>query len=125
MTAAGLASCPDLNVDPRAMKQVLVNLLSNAVKYTPPGGRISLAAEREGDEAVIVVRDSGIGIPREHLDSVFEMFSQLAPALDRSQGGLGIGLALVRGLAELHGGTVAATDRPGGGARFVITLPIA
>jgi CheY-like chemotaxis protein len=99
--------------------------LNNAAKYTPTGGNISLSAEREGDEAVIVVRDSGIGIPREHLDSVFEMFSQLAPALDRSQGGLGIGLALVRGLAELHGGSVAAfSSGPGTGSEFVIRLPV-
>ncbi len=104
---------------------MILNLLNNAAKYTPPGGSISLAAEREGDEAVIVVRDSGIGIPREHLDSVFEMFSQLAPALERSQGGLGIGLALVRGLAELHGGTVAAfSSGPGSGSEFVIRLPL-
>ncbi|CAB3696018.1 Sensor histidine kinase RcsC [Paraburkholderia sediminicola] len=114
-----------LDADPTRLSQMILNLLNNAAKYTPPGGSISLAAEREGDEAVIVVRDSGIGIPREHLDSVFEMFSQLAPALDRSQGGLGIGLALVRGLAELHGGTVAAfSSGPGSGSEFVIRLPL-
>ncbi|ASL48219.1 Autoinducer 2 sensor kinase/phosphatase LuxQ [Burkholderia sp. AD24] len=114
-----------LDADPTRLSQMILNLLNNAAKYTPPGGRISLAAEREGDEAVIVVRDSGIGIPREHLDSVFEMFSQLAPALDRSQGGLGIGLALVRGLAELHGGTVAAfSDGAGSGSEFMIRLPL-
>jgi PAS domain S-box-containing protein len=114
-----------LVADPTRLSQMILNLLNNAAKYTPPGGSISLAAEREGDEAVIVVRDSGIGIPGEHLDSVFEMFSQLAPALDRSQGGLGIGLALVRGLAELHGGTVAAfSDGPGKGSEFVIRLPL-
>jgi PAS domain S-box-containing protein len=114
-----------LDADPTRLSQMILNLLNNAAKYTPAGGNISLAAEREGDEAVIVVRDSGIGIPREHLDSVFEMFSQLAPALDRSQGGLGIGLALVRGLAELHGGTVAAfSGGPGTGSEFVIRLPV-
>ncbi|MCX4173128.1 MULTISPECIES: PAS domain S-box protein [Paraburkholderia] len=114
-----------LDADPTRLSQMILNLLNNAAKYTPPGGSISLAAEREGDEAVIVVRDSGIGIPREHLDSVFEMFSQLAPALERSQGGLGIGLALVRGLAELHGGTVAAfSNGPGTGSEFVIRLPL-
>jgi CheY-like chemotaxis protein len=114
-----------LDADPTRLSQMILNLLNNAAKYTPPGGSISLAAEREGDEAVIVVRDSGIGIPSEHLDSVFEMFSQLAPALERSQGGLGIGLALVRGLAELHGGTVAAfSNGPGSGSEFVIRLPL-
>jgi PAS domain S-box-containing protein len=114
-----------LDADPTRLSQMILNLLNNAAKYTPAGGNISLAAEREGDEAVIVVRDSGIGIPREHLDSVFEMFSQLAPALDRSQGGLGIGLALVRGLAELHGGTVAAfSGGAGTGSEFVIRLPV-
>ncbi|OAJ63739.1 hybrid sensor histidine kinase/response regulator [Paraburkholderia ginsengiterrae] len=114
-----------LIADPTRLSQMILNLLNNAAKYTPPGGSISLAAQREGDEAVIIVRDSGIGIPREHLDSVFEMFSQLAPALDRSQGGLGIGLALVRGLAELHGGTVAAySGGAGKGSEFVIRLPL-
>ncbi|WP_253189729.1 MULTISPECIES: hybrid sensor histidine kinase/response regulator [Paraburkholderia] len=114
-----------LDADPTRLSQMILNLLNNAAKYTPAGGNISLAAEREGDEAVIIVRDSGIGIPREHLDSVFEMFSQLAPALDRSQGGLGIGLALVRGLAELHGGSVAAfSGGPGTGSEFVIRLPV-
>ena len=114
-----------LDADPTRLSQMILNLLNNAAKYTPPGGSISLAAEREGDQAVIVVRDSGIGIPPEHLGSVFEMFSQLAPALDRSQGGLGIGLALVRGLAELHGGTVAAfSSGPGTGSEFVIRLPL-
>ncbi|MEZ0604108.1 PAS domain S-box protein [Paraburkholderia sp. IW21] len=114
-----------LDADPTRLSQMILNLLNNAAKYTPPGGSISLAAQREGDEAVIAVRDSGIGIPREHLDSVFEMFSQLAPALERSQGGLGIGLALVRGLAELHGGSVAAfSGGPGKGSEFVIRLPL-
>jgi PAS domain S-box-containing protein len=114
-----------LDADPTRLSQMILNLLNNAAKYTPHGGNISLSAEREGDDAVIVVRDSGIGIPREHLDTVFEMFSQLAPALERSQGGLGIGLALVRGLAELHGGTVAAfSGGPGNGSEFVIRLPL-
>ncbi|HZZ12730.1 MAG TPA: PAS domain S-box protein [Paraburkholderia sp.] len=114
-----------LDADPTRLSQMILNLLNNAAKYTPPGGDIVLAAERDGQEAVIAVRDSGIGIAREHLVSVFEMFSQHAPALDRSQGGLGIGLALVRGLAELHGGTVEAfSDGLGKGSQFVIRLPL-
>ena len=113
-----------LDADPTRLAQVILNLLNNAVKYTPDGGRIWLAAERDGDEAVITVRDSGIGIPPEHLDSVVEMFSQLAPAIDRAQGGLGIGLALVRGLVELHGGRVRAQSAgPGQGSAFSIRLP--
>jgi PAS domain S-box-containing protein len=113
-----------LEADPTRLTQVILNLLNNAVKYTPDGGRIQVVAEREGDEAVVTVRDSGIGIPPEHLGSVFEMFSQLAPAIDRSQGGLGIGLSLVRGLVELHGGSVQASSAgPGQGSAFSIRLP--
>ncbi|MDE1181703.1 ATP-binding protein [Paraburkholderia sp.] len=114
-----------LDADPTRLSQMILNLLNNAAKYTPPGGQILLCAERMGDEAVITVRDSGIGIPQEHLSSVFEMFSQLAPALDRSQGGLGIGLALVRGLVELHGGTITAhSEGIGKGSEFTIRLPV-
>jgi PAS domain S-box-containing protein len=114
-----------VDADPTRLTQILLNLLNNAAKYTPPGGRIRIRATRKGGEAVISVRDSGIGIPREQLGHVFEMFSQLAPALDRSQGGLGIGLALVRGLVELHGGSVSAhSDGPGKGSEFVVHLPV-
>jgi PAS domain S-box-containing protein len=113
-----------LDADPTRLTQIILNLLNNAVKYTPAGGTIRLAAERRGRHAVISVRDSGIGIPKEHLSSVFEMFSQLTPALQRSQGGLGIGLSLVRGLVELHGGTVKADSAgPGLGSEFVVRLP--
>jgi CheY-like chemotaxis protein len=104
---------------------MILNLLNNAAKYTPPGGKIWLSVQRQGAEAVISVQDTGIGIPTKHLASVFEMFSQLAPALERSQGGLGIGLALVRGLAELHGGTVMAYSAGlGKGSQFDIRLPV-
>src|SRR5205085_4167233 len=93
---------------PARLRQGLMALLTNAAKYTPSGGRISVHAGVEGSEAVVRVRDSGIGLAQQHLATVFDMFSQVAPALERSQGGLGIGLALVRGLVQLHGGRVEA-----------------
>jgi PAS domain S-box-containing protein len=103
-------SLPDaaitLDADPTRLMQVILNLLNNAVKYTPPGGDIWLAAHVEDPAQVVIsVRDTGIGMPQESLASIFGMFSQLTPALERSQGGLGIGLALVGGLVELHGGS--------------------
>jgi PAS domain S-box-containing protein len=113
-----------LDADPVRISQIVLNLLNNAAKYTPPGGKIQLSACREGGDAIIVVKDSGIGIPAENLVSVFDMFSQLAPAIERAQGGLGIGLALVRGLVELHGGTITARSAgPGQGSEFVVRLP--
>lgn len=115
-----------LDADPTRLTQIILNLLNNATKYTPPGGRIWLSVQQVDAHATVTVRDSGLGIPREHLTTIFEMFSQLTPALERSQGGLGIGLALVRGLVELHGGTVSAhSDGPGQGSEFVVTLPLA
>jgi len=117
---------PDLmvNVDAMRLEQVVTNLLTNASKYTPEGGRIELAAERDGDDAVISVRDSGIGIQPEVLPEVFDLFSQGTTALDRSKGGLGIGLALVKYLVEMHGGSVtAASGGPGAGSEFVVRLP--
>jgi CheY-like chemotaxis protein len=106
--------------------QVVLNLLDNACKYTPRGGRLSLVVERAGEQAVVRVRDSGIGIPAEMLDSIFDMFTQVDRAVERAQGGLGIGLTLVRRLVELHGGAVEAhSDGPGQGSEMVIRLPLA
>jgi PAS domain S-box-containing protein len=111
--------------DPIRLAQVFSNLLNNAAKYTEKGGHIWLTAERQGDEVVVSVRDTGIGIAAEHLPGLFEMFSQVQPALERSQGGLGIGLALVLGLVELHGGRVEARSAgPGRGSEFIVRLPI-
>jgi CheY-like chemotaxis protein len=105
---------------------VVGNLLTNAAKYTEPGGRISLTAQREGTEVALRVRDTGIGIDREMLPKVFDLFVQAAPAAARSQGGLGIGLTLVRSLVETHGGTVEAHSAgPGQGSEFVVRLPLA
>jgi PAS domain S-box-containing protein len=114
-----------LDADPVRLAQVFSNLLTNAAKYTDRGGSIRLSAERHGTEVVVSVRDTGIGIPAEHLPRLFEMFSQAAPALERSQGGLGIGLALVRGLVEMHGGTVEArSEGPGKGSELIVLLPV-
>jgi signal transduction histidine kinase/DNA-binding response OmpR family regulator len=113
-----------LNADPTRLAQILSNLLDNAAKYTPPDGHITLTAVRQGSEVAVSVRDDGIGIPAEHLPHVFEMFSQVAPALERSQGGLGIGLALVKALVELHGGRVdARSGGAGRGSEFTVHLP--
>lgn len=113
-------------IDATRIAQVVGNLLNNAAKYTPSGGKIELALRRDGDVAVISVSDNGIGIPAEAMTSVFEMFSQIRHGLDRSQGGLGIGLSLVRRLVEMHGGSVFASSAGAGlGTTFTIRLPLA
>jgi signal transduction histidine kinase/CheY-like chemotaxis protein len=115
-----------LEADPLRLAQVLSNLLNNAAKYTDAGGRIRLSAERQGGEAVVSVEDNGIGIAPEALPSVFEIFSQAKPTSLRSHAGLGIGLSLVKGLVELHGGSVDARSAgPGRGSTFVVRLPVA
>jgi PAS domain S-box-containing protein len=107
------------------LAQVISNLLGNAAKYTDPGGEISLEAERRGDEAVIRVRDNGIGIDEEMLPRIFDMFAQVPASQRRSQGGLGIGLALARALVELHGGRIEAASRGRGkGSQFTVSLPV-
>jgi signal transduction histidine kinase/DNA-binding response OmpR family regulator len=114
-----------LNADPVRLTQVFGNLLTNACKYTEPGGHIWLSAELQENEVIVKVRDTGIGIPRSKLASVFDMFSQLPAARDLSQGGLGIGLTLVKRLVVLHGGTVEAfSPGPGQGTEFIIRLPV-
>jgi signal transduction histidine kinase len=110
--------------DPTRLSQVFANLLNNAAKYTEPGGRILLNAEQVGDNIVVRVSDSGMGIPADVLPHVFELFAQADRSLDRSQGGLGIGLTLVRRLVEMHGGTVeASSPGPGHGSEFVVRIP--
>jgi PAS domain S-box-containing protein len=114
-----------LHADPTRLLQMVQNLLDNSAKFTLPGGRIWLSANRSGAEVVITVRDTGIGIAHEDLNKVFDMFTQLDNAVDRTAGGLGIGLALVRELAALHGGSVhARSEGLGKGSRFVISLPV-
>jgi len=115
----------ELVADATRLAQVVSNLLNNAAKYTPDGGRIELEAHREGDEVVISVTDSGIGIATEAIPQVFEMFTQVGRHRERSQGGLGIGLALVRRLVELHGGDITAhSPGVGQGSTFTVRLPI-
>jgi signal transduction histidine kinase/CheY-like chemotaxis protein len=114
-----------LDADPMRVAQVVSNLLTNAAKYTAPGGDVRLSAFSEGGELVIRVADSGIGIDREALPRIFDMFSQPKAALDRAEGGLGVGLALVKGLVKLHGGRVeAASGGSGHGSEFTVRLPL-
>lgn len=114
-----------LDGDPLRLSQAFVNLLGNATKYSPPGGRVTLSAVRTGDQVEIVVKDAGIGIPSAMLERIFEMFTQVDQSLERSRGGLGVGLALVKRVIELHGGTVTAlSDGPGRGSEFRVMLPV-
>jgi PAS domain S-box-containing protein len=114
-----------LNADPLRLTQVIANLLTNAAKYTPAGGQITLRAQREADEVLVSVRDNGIGIAPSMLMKVFEMFSQIDAGHEHAEGGIGIGLALVKGFVELHGGSAEA--RSAGlnlGSEFLVRLPV-
>src|SRR4029077_3382551 len=113
-----------LEADPTRLEQVLANLLHNAAKYTAHARRIGLSARQEGGELVLRVRDTGVGIAADMLARIFEPFVQSDRVLHHSQGGLGIGLTLVRNLVEMHGGTVTAhSDGPGKGSEFIVRLP--
>ena len=113
-----------IEADPVRLEQILGNLLSNAIKYTPVGGAVELSAQERGGQLELSVRDTGIGIPPEALDTLFDPFVQVPGAKDYATGGLGIGLSLVRGLVELHGGTVRAESAgQGKGATFTVVLP--
>jgi two-component system CheB/CheR fusion protein len=123
-------SLPDeplfVQADPVRMEQVIVNLLNNAGKYTPPGGRIEIALRRFGDAVELRVTDNGIGIPEDLRPRLFQLFQQGVRNLSREEGGLGIGLSVVRRLVELHGGKVEAlSDGPGRGSSFIVRLPLA
>ena len=113
-----------LDADLTRLAQVFTNLLTNSAKYTEPGGRIWLTAVRLGAQAVVSIRDTGIGIPAASIPRIFDMFSQLDRNIERATGGLGIGLALVKGLVEMHGGTVSVeSEGEGKGSTFTVRLP--
>jgi CheY-like chemotaxis protein len=115
-----------VDADETRLAQVFTNLLNNAAKYTERGGHVRLSAGRDGNEAVVAVEDTGVGIPAAMLPRVFEMFTQVDRSLERSQGGLGIGLSIARRLVVMHGGTIEAhSDGQGRGSRFVVRLPVA
>ena len=114
-----------LNADQARLAQVFGNLLNNSCKYTKPGGTVSLSAKREGDEVVVTVKDNGAGIPHDKLNSIFDMFMQVDRTSERSQGGLGIGLTLVKRLTEMHGGSIEARSAgEGRGSEFIVRLPV-
>lgn len=113
-----------VDADPARLTQVLSNLLHNACKYTEPGGHIELALTHDREEAVIRVKDTGIGIPANRLEGIFDLFVQLDRSAERSQGGLGVGLAVVKRIVKMHGGSVeASSEGPGRGSEFVVRLP--
>jgi PAS domain S-box-containing protein len=114
-----------LDADPDRLHQALANLITNAVKYTPDGGRIWVKATVEGDEAVVRVEDTGVGIGADALPRLFELFTQEEASLDRAAGGLGLGLPLVKAVVEGHGGTVQVrSEGPGKGSEFTVRLPL-
>jgi CheY-like chemotaxis protein/anti-sigma regulatory factor (Ser/Thr protein kinase) len=114
-----------LDADHLRLSQVISNLLMNAVKYSDPGSRIQLACSVQGDTLALSVKDNGIGIAAESIAGIFEMFSQVDSVAGRSEGGLGIGLALVKGITELHGGSVEARSGGlGAGSEFIVRLPL-
>jgi two-component system cell cycle sensor histidine kinase PleC len=118
-------NAPPLYADERAVKQILINLVSNAVKFTPLGGRIDVIGGRAANgDFQIMVRDNGPGIPREKLDMIFTPFNQVDNRFDRQAGGTGLGLSLVRGLAELHGGRAWMESEFGRGCSVFVTLPL-
>ncbi len=115
-----------LQADPTRLAQVIGNLLTNAAKYTPDGGRIDVSVERDNEYAVVRVKDTGLGIPADMLPLVFDLFTQVGKHLDRAQGGLGIGLALVKRLVEMHGGEVTVeSPGPDRGSTFSVRMPLA
>ncbi len=118
------ANVPDLHIDRERMIQVLSNLVSNALRYTPAGGTITLGIQSSQDVVMLIVQDTGAGIPQDQIDKVFERFYRVDEARHEIQGELGLGLAIVKSIVEAHSGTIQVTSQPGEGATFTITLPL-
>ena len=116
-------AAPHVDADHTRLDQMVTNLLTNAAKYTDPGGHIRIVVDRDGDDALIVVEDDGIGIAPAMLPRIFDVFQQVVPSIDRASGGLGVGLTVVSRLAALHGGRVHAISEPGRGSTFTLRLP--
>ena len=112
-----------VRADPEKLRQILLNLLSNAVKFTPPGGRVSVEASAAGDSVRVVVADTGVGVPADKLDAIFEPFVQVEQGLTRAAEGTGLGLAISRELARAMGGDLRAASEEGAGSVFTLTLP--
>ena len=116
---------PPLDADPERVHQVLFNLVDNAVRFTPPGGEVTIAAERHNGSVELRVADTGVGIAPEHLPRLFERFYRVDPSRSREEGGTGIGLAIARSVVEAHGGHIRAESEPGQGSVFTFDLPAA
>jgi signal transduction histidine kinase len=108
--------------DAARLRQVFYNLLDNAIKYTPEGGRVEVGLRREGRAVVVIVRDTGIGIPPEHIPHIFERFYRVDKARSREQGGTGLGLSIARSILAAHGGRIELTSTPGQGTTCTVTL---
>jgi two-component system cell cycle sensor histidine kinase PleC len=122
--SADLTSGLVLSADRRAMKQILLNLLSNAVKFTPEGGRISVRARAGGDRVVLVIKDSGIGIPKAAISKLGRPFEQVQSQFTKTHKGSGLGLAIAMSLVELHNGAIKIRSNEGGGTKVMIRLPL-
>jgi signal transduction histidine kinase len=121
-----IAPLEDLTVegDKIKLEQLFLNLLENAIRYTPKGGSISASVVREGKTAVIAIRDTGIGIPEEHIPHIFERFYRVDKARSRAEGGAGLGLAICKHIAEVHNGKIEVESQVGKGSTFSISLPL-
>jgi len=125
LEGVGLEGLPTLHADPDALEKILINLLGNALKFTDPGGRIELCGEAEGDGIHLSVSDTGIGLPADQLERIFDRFAQVDTSATRRHEGTGIGLSLCKELVELHGGRIwAESPGPGGGTRMHVRLPV-
>ena len=115
---------PLVLADPRRVRQVISNLLDNAAKYTPKGGHIDVHVEEDGGDVVVIIADSGPGIPSEHIDRIFEPFHRVDSGLTRTVGGTGLGLAITRRIVDAHGGRIEVQSAPGAGTTFTVRLPM-